>query len=351
MEIERCIEGYKGFNKDMTCRDFQYEEGKEYTHDGEISICKSGFHFCTTPLDVLRYYEPSESVYHKVEGYGEFDKDEDDKLSNSKLACSKIKIGPEISLSELIKSQVEFLFNKINKIKNNKDTVENSDDKKCKVPYGNCSIAVNPIQESIAAKSNTESIVATSSIKSIAAASGDCSATVSSAYYSTAVSSGNCSTATTSGDKSIAAISGNNSTAASSGNSSIAAASTDHSIAAASDDCSIAATSSIRSYATTSGNYSIAASSGNFSIAATSGDYSAAVVIGDYSAVESNNKDSIAIAAGRGCSAKGVLGSYLVLTEYKNFHELVKVEVIHIDNIKYMADTFYTIKNGIVVKE
>lgn len=37
--------GYKGFNSDLTCRDFQYEIGKTFIHDGDIELCREGFHF------------------------------------------------------------------------------------------------------------------------------------------------------------------------------------------------------------------------------------------------------------------------------------------------------------------
>ena len=53
---------YKGFNKDMTCRDFQYEEGKEYEATGEIKCCNNGFHACEDPLDCFNYYAPGQSV-------------------------------------------------------------------------------------------------------------------------------------------------------------------------------------------------------------------------------------------------------------------------------------------------
>ena len=52
------IKSFKGFNKDMTCRGFQYEEGKEYETD-KAKACNSGFHACEYPLDVLGYYNPA----------------------------------------------------------------------------------------------------------------------------------------------------------------------------------------------------------------------------------------------------------------------------------------------------
>lgn len=57
MGNEKKIKGYKGFNPDMTCRDFQYEVGKEY-ETGEAKICEAGFHFCENPFDVWSYYPP-----------------------------------------------------------------------------------------------------------------------------------------------------------------------------------------------------------------------------------------------------------------------------------------------------
>lgn len=60
------MKAYKGFHKDMTCKDFQYEEGKSY-HEDKAVCCETGFHACEYPLDCLSYYEPNDSVYHKVD--------------------------------------------------------------------------------------------------------------------------------------------------------------------------------------------------------------------------------------------------------------------------------------------
>jgi hypothetical protein len=108
--MEKVIKGYKGFNKDMTCRRFQYEEGKEYEEE-TADVCHSGFHACEHPLDCLGYYSPNESVYHEVEQSGEFDRGEDD----SKVASTKIKIGARLDISGLVKAAIDFTMSRVKK--------------------------------------------------------------------------------------------------------------------------------------------------------------------------------------------------------------------------------------------
>ena len=103
------IKGYKGFDKNMKCRNFQYETGKDYQHDGKISCCNSGFHFCTNPFDVLAYYAPSSSRFCEVEGSGEIAKDEND----TKVSVSNLHVGFEIGLNGLINAGVKFILNKV----------------------------------------------------------------------------------------------------------------------------------------------------------------------------------------------------------------------------------------------
>ena len=102
------IKTYKGFNEDMTCREFQYEEGKEYETDTAVA-CETGFHACEYPLDCLSYYPPNTSVYHEVKQDGEISNDTDD----SKIASTKIKIGMRLSIADMVKAAIEFTMSKI----------------------------------------------------------------------------------------------------------------------------------------------------------------------------------------------------------------------------------------------
>ena len=99
------MKAYKGFTKDMTCRNFQYEEGKTYEHEGDVKVCKSGFHACEDAIDVLDYYAPGESVYHEVDVE---DIVRDEKERDTKIAARKITIGARISIAKLIEAGIDF---------------------------------------------------------------------------------------------------------------------------------------------------------------------------------------------------------------------------------------------------
>lgn len=101
---------YKGFDKDLRCRGFQYEIGKEYEEE-KAEACECGFHGCENPLDVFVYYPPCDgNRYCEVEQSGEFSNHSDD----SKVASTKIKIGVEIGLKGLIQAGVSFILEKVN---------------------------------------------------------------------------------------------------------------------------------------------------------------------------------------------------------------------------------------------
>ena len=150
------IKGYKGFDKDMKCRGFQYESGKDYTYDGDIQCCQSGFHFCENPLEVLSYYPPATSRFFEVEGNGNSDR----KGDGSKISVSNLHIGLEIGLSGLIQAGIKFILDKVN-YNDNKAT-----------NTGNFSAATNTGDYSAATNTGNHSAAEVKGKDSIAIAAG-----------------------------------------------------------------------------------------------------------------------------------------------------------------------------------
>jgi hypothetical protein len=215
---------FKGFDKDLKCRDFQYEIGKEYTEE-KADICNCGFHACEFPMDVFGYYPPSDSRYCEVDLEENGQKSSDD----SKRVGKKISVKAEIGIAGIIKAGVEYI----------KEQVNWEDDK--------------------------------------------------------ATNTGNRSAATNTG---------------------------------------------YQSAATNTGNQSAATNTGNRSAATNTGDQSAAIVEG---------KESIALATGINSKAKGKIGCFIVLAEWKEInyeYHIVDVKSAKVDGENIKEDTFYTLKDG-----
>jgi hypothetical protein len=140
---------FKGFDKDLKCRDFQYEIGKEYTEE-KADICNCGFHACEFPMDVFGYYPPSDSRYCEVELEENGQKSSDD----SKRVGKKISVKAEIGIAGIIKAGVEYI----------KEQVDWEDDKATNTGYQ--SAATNTGDRSAAIVEGKESIALATGIKS-----------------------------------------------------------------------------------------------------------------------------------------------------------------------------------------
>ena len=100
------ISGIKGFNRNLVCRDFQFEIGKSYTVKGKVKPCGNGFHACpdtVDPLSVFQFYAPGTSRYCVVDQGGEVIPHED-----NKAASGEIFIRHEITVQEIIERAVKF---------------------------------------------------------------------------------------------------------------------------------------------------------------------------------------------------------------------------------------------------
>ena len=313
----KTIKGYKGFDKDLKCRGFQYEVGKEYSTDKAVS-CETGFHYCENPLDVLAFYAPCDDYgrpnrFCEVDGSGDFDKSKSDKI-----CCTHLKVKAEIGLQGLIKAGVKFIL----------DRVKWDDNKQSNTGY--CSAATNT--GNCSAATNT-------GYCSAATNTGDRSAATNTGYCSAATNTGNCSAATNTGDRSAATNTGDCSAATNTGY------------------CSAATNTGYCSAATNTGNCSAATNTGDRSAATNTGDCSAATNTGDCSAANVEGKESVAIVTGKDSKAKGALGCWLVLTERGEWkgsgYPIKEVKAFKVDGDKVKADTWYKLIGGepIEVKE
>ena len=233
---------FKGFDKDLKCRDFQYEIGKEYTEE-KANICNYGFHACEFPMDVFGYYPPSDSRYCEVDLEANDQKSPDD----SKRVGKKISVKAEIGIAGIIKAGVEYI----------KEQVNWEDDK-----------------------------------------------TTNTGNYSAATNTGNRSAATNTGYRSAATNTG------------------------------------YQSAATNTGYQSAATNTGYQSAATNTGYQSAAIVEG---------KESIALATGINSKAKGKIGCFIVLAEWKEInyeYHIVDIKSAKVDGENIKEDTFYMLKDG-----
>ena len=140
---------FKGFDKDLKCRDFQYEIGKEYTEE-KADICNCGFHACEFPMDVFNYYPPSDSRYCEVELEANNQKSSDD----SKRVGKKISVKAEIGIAGIIKAGVEYIKEQVNW---EDDKATNTGDQSAATNTGYRSAAIVEGKESIALATGIDS--------------------------------------------------------------------------------------------------------------------------------------------------------------------------------------------------
>ena len=195
------MKAYKGFNKDMTCRGFQYKEGGEY-ETNKAELCEAGFHACENPLDCLGYYEPDKSVYHEVELGGEIDRRSD---GVSKVAATKIKIGAKLNIAGIVKGAIDFVMSKVK---------ATSGDWANAATSGDLAHAATSGYGAHAATSGYGANAATSGYGANAATSGYGAHAATSGYGAHAATSGYGANAATSGDRANAEVKGKDSIAA-----------------------------------------------------------------------------------------------------------------------------------------
>ncbi|EME6765022.1 hypothetical protein V5W61_000639 [Salmonella enterica] len=299
---------FKGFNKELKCRDFQFEIGKTFHHDGKVEACGSGFHACECPFDVFSYYSPADSRFAETISFGITDRKED---GDTKIASASITIKAELTLPQFIQRGIEWIWSKIDK------SLEQQ------IMCGNCSAATNTGNRSAATNTGNRSAATNTGNRSAATNTGNRSAATNTGDWSAATNTGNRSAATNTGDWSAATNTGNCSAATNTG------------------DWSAATNTGDRSAATNTGDWSAATNTGNRSAATNTGDWSAATNTGDWSAAEVSGSQSVAAAFGIEGKARASEGGAIVLCYRDEDGELIHIRASKVGENGIMPNTWY----------
>ncbi|EGQ6779686.1 hypothetical protein I5W06_002832 [Salmonella enterica] len=326
---------FKGFNKELKCRDFQFEIGKTFHHDGKVEACGSGFHACEFPFDVFSYYPPAESRYAETISFGVTDREEE---GDTKIASASITIKAELTLPQFIQRGIEWIWSMIDKsleqqiMSGNRSAATNT---------GDCSAATNTGNRSAATNTGNWSAATNTGDCSAATNTGNWSAATNTGNRSAATNTGDCSAATNTGDCSAATNTGNRSAATNTGNWSAATNTGNWSAATNTGDCSAATNTGDCSAATNTGNRSAATNTGDWSAATNTGNCSAATNTGNWSAAEVSGSQSVAAALGIEGKARASEGGAIVLCYRDKNGELIHIRASKVGENDIMPNTWY----------
>ncbi len=310
---DKVITSYKAFDKNMRCRDFLYEVGKEYEMDGDIKCCNRGFHACKNPLEVWNYYDMLNSRFAEVEQSGKIDEEG----NSTKVCSSHIKIKAELKLADIIKVGVEWLkdITSPSKFKTDGALNDNGDRNK-----------------------QIGSLGYSAKIGS----SGD-SAKIGSLGYSAKIGS--------SGDYAKIGSLGYSAKIGSSGDSAKIGSSGDSAKIGSSGDYAKIGSSGDYAKIGSLGYSAKIGSSGDSAKIGSSGDSAKIGSLGYSAKIGSTGEDTVIMCAGNNSMAKAKAGSWITLSEWEWNNEksryvptCVKTEYVDGENIK--ADTWYQLKNG-----
>ena len=364
---DNVITSYKGFDKNMKCRGFQYEVGKEYEMDGEIKCCDRGFHACKSPMEVWDYYDMLKSRYAEVEQSGKIDTEE----NSTKVCSSRIKIKAELKLADIINIGVEWLkdITSPSKVKKDGALNDNGDRKKqigssggyAKIGSsgGYAKIGSSGYSANIGSSGDYANIgssgdyanIGSSGYSAKIGSSGDYANIGSSGDYANIGSSGYSAKIGSSGYYAKIGSSGYSAKIGSSGYSANIGSSGDYANIGSSGDYANIGSSGDSAKIGSSGYSAKIGSSGDYAKIGSSG-YSAKIgSSGDSAKIDSTGEDSVIMCAGNSSIAKAKVGSWITLAEWKwsnkkkrNVPVCVKTEYVDGENIK--ADTWYQLKNG-----
>ena len=325
------MKAIKGFNKDLTCRGFQYEEGKEF-HTDRAECCDTGFHACEYPLDCFGYYAPAQSVYHEVELSGDMDKRESSE--DTKVCATDIKIGARLSIAGLVKMAIDFTMSKVHK--------EAGSD------------------ESHGFSSATGDYGASSATgyKGASSATGDYGASSATGDYGASSATGNCGASSATGYKGASSATGNYGASSATGY---------KGASSATGNCGASSATGDYGASSATGNYGASSATGDYGASSATGNCGASSATGYKGASSVSDPTGVAVAWGHEARAKGCKGAHLILSDwrfigekywdgsYKDMYnkdnwELTGAKMVVVDGEKIKEDTYYRCIEGEIVE-
>ena len=363
---EEKIKAYKAFDKDMKCLDFQYEVGKEYSMDGDISICNRGFHACECPMDMWNYYDMTTSRFAVVEQSGQIDKS----IYDTKVCSSKIKIKAELKLADIINLGVEWVKNitSPSKVKTDDKLNDNESDYAkigssgdyaqigssgdyakigssgdfAKIGSSGCFAKIGSSGDSAKIGSSGDFAKIGSSDFAQIGSSGD---------YAQIGSSGDYAQIGSSGDYAQIGSSSDSAQIGSSGCSAKIGLSGDYAQIGSSGCYAKIDSSGDSAQIGSSGCSAQIGSSGDSAKIDSSGDSAKIGSSGDFAKIKSEGQDSVVMCAGVNSIASAKIGSWITLAEWKydkNEERWIPVcvKTERVDGERIKADTFYRLKDG-----
>ena len=319
------IKSYKGFDKNLRCRGFQYKIGGIYEMDGKIKMCNRGFHACESPFDVFDYYTMIDSRFCEVEQDGNISKWD----RGTKICSSKIKIKAELKLADMINLGVEWLK-------------EITSPEKIKTSIKDNSSGNNA---QIGSSGNNAQI----------GSSGDGAKIGSSGYDAQIGSSGNNAKIGSSGNNAKIGSSGYGAQIGSSGYDAQIGSSGNNAKIGSSGYGAQIGSSGYGAQIGSSGYDAQIGSSGDGAQIGSSG-YGAKISSSGYGAkIDSTGEDCVIMCAGINSVAKASKGSWVTLSEWSYSEEKQRyipicVKTEFVDGEKIKADTYYSLKGGVFVE-
>ena len=295
---------YKATDKDMKCRDFQYELGKTAEVDGDIKLCKNGLHASEMPLDVLCYYAPGDgSRYFEAELEDVSDEMYSDE---TKRVGKKLTLSAEIGIPGLINAQVEYV--------------------KAQCDFDNA------IKKADAEKKNH--------------ATGDSGAASATGESGAASATGWRGAASATGESGAASATGESGAASATGDSGAASATGESGAASATGERGAASATGWRGAASATGMRGAASATGDSGAASATGMRGAASATGDSGAASATGKYCVAMTTGFYGRVMGDIGNAIVCVERRDNGEIAAILAGIVDGETLKPGVWYTVKHG-----